>query len=496
MTASQPPPSLPAISANPLPTPVATRPTWIRSGRGNSDVLGIGWFHGSLYVATFKKGKLAESWVAQTAIRTLQELEPALDEALTVLNFAGTEVFLLLENAPFVHQMENAPAISEAAARNYLKNRVDRYEKEHEPMLWVSQKSVPGKQDASYLLHLLPTSFYDTLNRMLVARRLVLARILPLVVPVQRELDRYPITKGRPVLVAVETGGATTIMVAQVGGQILFARTILASWSADPGRIGLEINRSALYANQQYNLTVERIWLLGQDNHSTALVNEKCGTGKQITVLPTTPVEWLQSAAKISARHPVNLVAGYLKRKRQIFYTRAGIILAGWLIFSVLALNSWREAQSWAGEKQHLAGLVNREASLTKERDDLIARNALMEQQRVFVKQAEDDRLPPVAESFLTYVAGVLPPTVRLSDFNVKLDEGSGTWSFRFEGTVEADEDTAREILSTVQKQMSRGPLRVKGTDGMRAVIPTAVAPGGAPSETQRFVMEGTMLEN
>ena len=35
-----------------------------------TDVLGIGWFHGSMYVATFKKGKFAESWVAQTAIRT------------------------------------------------------------------------------------------------------------------------------------------------------------------------------------------------------------------------------------------------------------------------------------------------------------------------------------------------------------------------------------------------------------------------------------------
>ena len=58
-------------------------------------------------------------------------------------------------------------------------------------------------------------------------------------------------------LVAVEAGGATVVMVAKVGGELLFARNILATWAADPGRIGVEINRSLLYANQQFGNTVD-----------------------------------------------------------------------------------------------------------------------------------------------------------------------------------------------------------------------------------------------
>lgn len=486
--------SAPAVAPAAVVPPYT--PLWHAPHKRSDDSLVIGWLYGTLCAAVFVRQKLKASWSASAPVRNLEEFEPAFDELLTKLDFSGTEVSLLLENEPFVHQMEQAPGSSDVLAESYIKARVVRHEKEHGRVLWASQQSVSTKQDRSYILHLLPAAFHEKLHRMMSRRRLVLARILPLIAPIQRELNRFPITKGRPVLVAVESGKATVILVAQVGGQILISRTILASWSADPARIGLEINRSLLYANQQFGVPVERIWLLGETNQSTAEVSAKCGSGKQITVLPTTPIEWLQSVVKLPAVHPANLVAGYLRLKRKSLYLRAMLMTVCWLALGLVGLDLLNTARQWRARQQSYEELGQRLPVLTAERDQLIVRNQQVVRQREFIRELSDERLAPVPGKFLGWLAGTIPAEMRLVDFSIKwngLDEG---WSFRVEGSVEADEETSREIIFAWRRQLSRSPLRIKLADTARAVITAPSAPGTMVPTEQRFNLEGTLLEN
>lgn len=488
------------IAPDPLPTEpvegaVTTKPAVTRPSGDNGDILGVCWLHGSLHAAVFRGKKTVGSWSAAAPIKTMPELGPALDEALTELKFGGTEIFLLLENDQFVHQIEATPPFSDSVARNFLHARVQRYEKEHAPVLWVSEPAAGIKKERSFILHMLPRTFYEELNRILLDRRLDLTRILPLVVPVRRELDRFPISKGRPVLVAVEAGGATVVMVSKVGEELLFARTILATWSADPARIGVEINRSLLYANQQFSTTVDRIWLLGQDNHATAEVSAKCGTGRQITVLPTSPIEWLQSASKLPPRQPVNLVAGHLRRKSQQRSIRRGLLIACWVTLLLLAVDAWSTSQAWSGEQRQYAKLQANESKMGGERDRLLERNHAVEVERAFIRQVDDERLPPVPGKFAAYLASVLPAEIRLSDLTVKWEDVVG-WSFHIEGTVEADADTAPEILSNLQRQLAQSPLKAKSNELARSIVPVARPLNSADPELQRFSLEGVMLEN
>jgi len=484
----------PAASSASPGTPA--RPAWQPPARRSRDTLQAAWLHGSLHFGVFRRTKMAETWTSPTPVRTVAEFGTALDEALTALKFTGTEVTLILEHEEFVHRTEQAPGFSDAAARNFLKGRMARHEKEHGATLWVSQQTYSPKQDRAYILHILPSAFYDSLNQLMLTRRLALAGILPLMVPIQRDLNRFPIAKNRPVLVAVEAGGVTIVLVAQVGGQILFARTILASWAAEPSRIGLEINRSLLYSNQQFGLSVERIWLLGQDNNSTSQVNAKVGAGKQITVLPTAPIEWLQSAAKLPAQQPVNLVVGYLLKKRRNFYLRTLLLALTWGALALFGFDTWNRQQAWSQERARFTQLAAREAASTVERDQLVERNQRVAAQQAFIQQVEGDRLPPVAAKFLGYATSLLPSEIRLSDFSVKWNGGNEGWSFRCEGTVEADEETAREIVTAWQRQLARGPLRVRFTETARAVISVSVPLGAATPESHRFNVEGSMLEN
>jgi hypothetical protein len=77
----------------------------------------------------------------------------------------------------------------------------------------------------------------------------------------------------------------------------------------------------------------------------------------------------------------------------------------------------------------------------------------------------------------------------------VKWDESSG-WTFRLEGTVQADEETAREIVAALQRQLAGSPLKIRSNDSARAVMAIARAANSTAPEMQRFSFEGGILEN
>ena len=465
--------------------------------RRNGDVLGLAWLHGNLQAAVFRKQTLTASWACKTLVATLEEFETAFDEACAALGFAGEEVFLILASDHFVHQPELAPAFSESASKAYLRGRVERYEKEHEPVLWVSQRTMSYRQEAAFLLHLLPSAFYDRLNSLLLARRLDLTRIVPLTVPLQLVLETFDAPKDQPLLLATESGGATTVLAARGDGQLLFARTMLARWDVDPARLGVEVNRSLLYAKQQFTAVIDRIWLLGTASEAArAEVQSRCGAGKEVTVRAGEPLDWLQAVARLTPRHPVNLVAGYLGRKRRQQFVRRILVAACWLALALVSLDAWGREFAWTEERKHLAALRASEAEMTAARDRLLARNAEIEQQRAFVQQASQERLQPVAARFIAFISSVLPPEAQLTELSVKWEPATDGWNFRLEGQVEGDEETSRDILAAFQKLVVKSPFQARFNDGGRVLAALAPAVGMEMPGAYRFILEGTLFAN
>jgi len=494
MTTTTSPVEPPQAELTQAPFSTATR----RAGeysRRPYDTLGIAWLNGSFQAAVFRRQVAKWAWTSSTPVRTPEEFEVALDQALVELRFGGTEVFLILEHDAFVHQPEQAPAFSEAAARAYLRGRVERFEKEHEPVLWVSQPTVSARKEATFLLHLLPTSFYNRINGVLLERHLDLARILPLAVPLQLILPVLTQGKDRPVLVAADTGEATTVMVAQPDGQLLFARTMLARWEVDPARIGVEINRSVLYAKQQFSAVIDALWLLGTASEAAQTeVQARCGAGKEILVRNSTPLEWMEAVAKLTPRHPINLVAGYLSRKRRHQLIRRTIISVCWISLVCLGLDTWARVQEWTAQSQRFHALEKNHGSMLAERDRLVLRNAEMQRQRDFIRQVSEERLPAVPSRFLGYVASILPAEAHLNESSVKWDDGTKKWSFHLDGQVEGDEDTGRELIDAFQKTLSHSALRAKINPGARSLVPVTSS-GLEASAAQRFSLEGTLFE-
>ncbi len=460
------------------------------------DTLGLAWLHGAFHAAIFRREVFKWAWASPSPVRTPEEFEVALDQALVELRFGGTEVFLILEHDVFVHQAEQAPAFSEAAGRAYLRGRVERFEKEHEPVLWVSQKTVSARQEATFLLHLLPSAFYGRINGLLLERHLDLTRILPLAVPLQLTLPKLPAGKDNPVLVVADTGDATTAMVAKPDGELLFARTMLARWDTDAARIAVEVNRSVLYAKQQFSAAIETICLLGTAGESArAEVQTRCGPGKHILIQNTSPLEWMGAVAKLTPRHPVNLVAGYLGRKRRLQLIRRVVISVSWLTVILIGLDTWTRVQNSTEQHQQLTTLQRNHSALLMERDRLQIRNAEIQRGNDFLRQVSEERLPAVPSRFFNYIATVLTPETRLNELTVKWDEATSKWGFRLEGQIDGDEDTCREALTTLQKTVSRGIFRGRMNGAARSMVPISTA-GVDGAVAQRFTLEGTLFED
>lgn len=478
-----------------IPAP-QTKSTVRRPGRKNSDMLGLAWLHGTLQAAVFRRQVKVSSWESPTSARTLEEFESGLDLALATLDFAGSEAFLILEHDQFVHQAEHAPAFSESAARAYLRGRVQRYEKDREPVMWVGQRTVSVRQESAFLLHLLPTAFYRRLSNFLLARHLDLTRILPLAVPLQLLREATPADGEKMVLMAAEAGDATTLVAARSNGELLFSRTMLGRWDSDPARIAVEVNRSLLYAKQQFGTAIDRIELLGAASEQMQVeVRARCGAEKELLVRPANVSDWLQAIARLSPRHPTNLVVGYLGRKRRRQFTRRALVVGCWLALALMALNSWTATQDWKKKNRQLSGLQAKESKLTAERDELRRRNSDIVHYRELIRQAADERLPAVAPRFLAFLGGIRSADTQFTEFQTKWDPATGKWTFRLEGLMDGDEETARETLATLQRTIAKSALRGVFNDTARTLmLMPAAEPGAAP--VHRFSLEGGLFEN
>lgn len=459
------------------------------------DTLGIVWVHGLFHAGVFRREVFKWGWACPGVVHTPEEFESALDQAMVELRFGGTEVFLILEHDVFVHQVEQAPAFSDAAAKVFLRGRVERFEKEHEPVLWVSQRTVSARKEATFLLHLLPSAFYGRINGLLLDRHLDLTRILPLTVPLQLSIPALAAGKPNPIMIAADSGHATTVMVGQPDGELLFARTMMMRWDTDPARIAVEVNRSVLYAKQQFSAVIETIWLLGTAGETARTeVQTRCGAGKEIILRHSTTLDWMALVAKLTPRHPVNLVAGYLGRKRRLQFVRRVLISACWIALTLLGVDAWARVQSRQNELRRLHDLQKNHSALIAERDALIVRNKTAQQLRDFVRQASDERLLPIPSRFLAHVSGILPQEAQLTELSIRWDDATGKWVFRMQGVITGDEESCQESLAAFRRNLSRSLLQIK-MSGPQSMMPLPSSGLGSPAG-QRFTLEGTLFEN
>lgn len=486
MTTLAPEPSPAGIPRTSEPAP--------RSGpaKGPADTLAIAWIHGSLTVASYRRGQWVHSWSADQPVNDLTTFGQQLDRALTGMRLKGNDTILLLAHERFAHQTEACPSFSDAATRNYLRGRVERFEADNGPVLSVSQPVAQVRNEAQHLLHLLPRDLYHEIHQTLLARHLDLTQVVPVAVPLQLEIAHLMEADQPAVLMAVKMGDSTAVVACRDNGEVLLTRTTLGTWSDDSTRVAVEVNRSLLYAKQQHGISIDRIVLAGNGAEQARVeIESKCGDGKNLLIDPSDPLRWLSLVARLPQRHPVNLVADYLRIKRRNKFFRRLILATCWLLLIVGGIDTWNRENLWSTEQARLNRLSANEASMETEYERLVLRNEQAERDRAFVRKVVEERLPPVPDRFLSYLASILPGDVRLSSFSVTWNEETLDWRFRIDGMLEADPETARVTINSIRRELSQSPLRVTFIESVRSEVELSLS---TESTAQPFTMEGGLF--
>jgi len=257
----------------------------------------------------------------------------------------------------------------------------------------------------------------------------------------------------------------------------------------------VEVNRSLLYTKQHFENAASSIWLMAQSGASaTAEIKNKCGAGKKIVSLPTSPIDWLQTTAKLSTQQPINLLSRYLKAKQRNRFIRGGFLIVAWLGLALMTSILYHTSSDWRDELARLTNLRDREPALQADRDRLDLRNRTIERNQAFINRVNTDRLPPVPARLLGFVSGLLPESARLIEFNVRWDTDTLSWAFQFSGSIEGDDETARAAITTLQSELAKSPLRIRFNENSRALVASPLTTPGA-AELQRFNLEGVLLE-
>lgn len=475
----------------PRPTRPATQP----DGKKITGKLGLVWANGMFHASAYRRQRRAAHWSAPTAVNTLEEFAAALDEAVAEMRFTGVEAFLILEHDELAHQVETAPGFSDKAARVYLRNRMRRLDAENEPAVWASQGTVSNREEATHIVHSLPRRFYKSLDEVFHARHLDLTRIVPLIVPLHQSLLAESRSTDEPVLLASRAGTATTFVAGNAKGEILFTRNTMLTWESNPERIAVEVNRSLLYAKQQFGATIKRVLLAGPGSkEATNPVLDKCAGDQTINTLAGDPFEWLDVVNPLPARTAVNLLATHLRRKRKNRFLRTIILVMGWLTLAFVSADAFSRLDAWVDERDRLERLADAEDELRAEHERLETRNENARRAEEFIAAITGETVHPVPEKLLLYFSGILPQEIRLNEFVVGWEEDTASWHFTCDGTIEADAETARATEMALRRKIARGPFKAQLTP--LASSAAVMSFSSSEEALHRFSLEGYIRED
>lgn len=478
--------------------------------------LGISWLNGAFSALPLHRGALGTGWTSPTPVNTAQELVAALREAVTRTGFEGTHVSVLIGHARLAYHWVEVPAGRHTQLQKYLHRQAQQHKPFEGAAVWAWQPTFATKTSGGALLHLLPRSVHDDLVRACEETGLHLAALIPVGEAVRQRLAQLPLRNDEIALLAADTGASTVVSVSQADGTPLLARTINESWGGDLNRVAVDLNRTLLFAQQQFGKAISGVWLLGPDAERVATVMQGFFEAP-VKAAPRAEAAhvWAEEALRLSADPAINLVTREQKSAptRRVLLRISAFAAVTMLAVSIgLALYVHRQYQS---EIKAIAKLRVIEADLQRRHKEMQGIHEAIARQERFVTEAGEHRADPVPAWFLGYLTEAVPDDLLVT--NVVVRTATNHWRVSLSGTVQpAAAGTPRGDLLRLSRQLTNslvqgpfaltcladlpheeksGPIKVTGFTTAYTVWAQKMKDMTAVSSTEnlRFQVEGVM---
>lgn len=496
-----------------LPGPASVAAT-TRASAANATTLGVSWLNNVLQVVAYEKAAVTGTWSSALSPDDVGDLGDLLREAVKQTGFSGNTLSMVLANPKLVQQLIDAPPAKGAALEAYVQRQVDQQKSQDGALAWVSQPRAHSKTGQGLLLTLLPEDFIQRLKRECQRAGLRLKAVVPVTAILEEHLRKVPRAGSDVVMIAADTNGLTSLLVARPDGELILGRSVAGGWAQHAERVAMDIKRTSLFVSQQSGQPVNGVWLFGAPAaDQMRQLQSELGTSVQPFPLETSPSFWAEAAAHWPSDRVPNLIPHEheMEPSQHLFARIAGAItvtavIAAAVAVVVLETLARQETKNLARLKSQATELQAKHLELQRVTGDVVRR-------RETVRELKDNRLAPVPAWFLGQVGEIIPHNLLLSSSEIHRE--GNEWKFQLAGRLLVPGGTnapgplvIARAVKDFSARLATGPLKARMAEAAGSVAPLKGETGGnaftrwaqsrglnltAQAADQRFMLEGTL---
>lgn len=444
-------------------------------------VLSVSWFNNQFKAVAVHRGKLEGTW-ENTATEAEPNFEGLLREAVQKTAYRGQTVSLVLAQPRLVQQLADVPPVKGAAFQKVLQRQAQQQKLFPGEAAWAVQASLSNKPSQSVILHLFPKQLLDQLVAGCKRNGLRLIAAIPAAAVLHKQLTDLPLENGETALLAGETGSSVTVVVGRRDGEIFLTRTLAGNWTEGTERLALDLNRTTLFVNQQYSVTVDSgLWLFGRRAaDQLATLQRQVQLPIKISPVSHDPFYWATEALKLNPASTPNLISLQEQQapQRRVFAKVVAISATVLLLLSLTAaVYSSLAARQERAIIRTLTGQLTR---LQSQHQALQQRNDQLATKEKTIKLVLESQPPPVPLWLLAYLGQVTPTELVITNLNVK--QNNESWNVHLAGTFQPASESTPEGLSrslALLKSSLAGPpfrLQISGEARPRGPEPATPA--------------------
>src|SRR5260221_1999812 len=288
----------------------------------NVTTLCVSWFNNQFKAVAVHRGQIVGTWERPGETDGPDGSDAFVREAGQNTNYKGQRVTLVLSHPRLVQQLIEVPPVKGHALDKVIQRQAQQQKMFAGEAAFTSQLSPSDKTTQRVILHLFPRLILNQFIQGCKRNRLHLNSIIPASAVVQHQLTQLGLEPDAILLFAADTAGSTTMVAGTGEGKIFLARTLSGNWTGEVERLAVDLNRTVLFVNQQYGVTINKgLWIFGQN------ADQKCEALQDVIPLPVeeSPVEydpfyWATQALKLRPETTPNLIS---REQRQAPQRRA-----------------------------------------------------------------------------------------------------------------------------------------------------------------------------
>jgi len=387
----------------------------------NLTTLGVSWLNSQFKAVAVHRGQIEATWEREGTTDGPEHFDAFIREAVHETGYRGQTVVLVLAHPRLSQQLVDLPPIKGKKLQKVIQRQAKQQKMFPGEASWASEPCPPGKVAQRVVLHLFPKQLISHLVLGCKRNGLRLTAVLPPSVVLHQQFEHLGLEKDEVGLLAAETGGSTTLVAGGSDGQVLLARTLPGSWNEDAHKLGVDLNRTALFISQQYSAPINRgLWLFGPGaEEQVAAIQKHVQLPVDVSPVLDDPFYWATEALKLRPERSPNLVSSEMREQpqRRVFATAVGVITTLMIISSLIA-SSYFLSQA-RQEAANLQAISKDTARLQVNKTALEALDRELSRKKQVIKLILGERPPPTPAWFLAYLGEAVPPELVITNLHV-----------------------------------------------------------------------------